>query len=83
MPITEAMIAIEGWQSIESAPKDGSFIWLATKDHMRIGYWYVVTDDPSKEHWADMARAEARGPRDLLFTPTHWRSLPELPVGAA
>lgn len=67
------------WQLIETAPKDGRFIWLACESKMRIGYWYVVTKDPSKEHWADMARAEYGGMGDLRFMPTHWQPLPKLP----
>lgn len=67
------------WQSIETAPKDGQFIWLANSHRMRLGYWFVVTRDASQEHWADMARAESTGPRDLLFEPTHWMAVPELP----
>lgn len=67
------------WEPIKTAPKDGSFIWLSDGFFMRIGYWYVVTKDPSQEHWADFAKAEAKGPSDLQFKPTCWQHLPVPP----
>jgi hypothetical protein len=61
------------WQPIETAPKDGRFIWLGDSSGLRIGFW-------ARERWADMARAEEGGPRDLTFAPTHWQPLPKPPA---
>lgn len=68
-----------GWQPIETAPKDGSFIWLSDGFFMRVGYWYVVTRDPSQEHWSDMLRAEG-GHGDLQWEPKYWQPVPLPPV---
>mgnify|MGYP001593031715 CR=1 FL=1 len=70
---------LRGWESIETAPKDGTFIWLSDGFFMRIGYWYVVTKDPSQEHWADMALAEAHEKASLQWKPTHWQPMPKPP----
>lgn len=67
------------WQPIETAPKTGEFIWLSNGRMMRIGYWYVVTADPSQEHWADMIRAERGGMGDLQWKPEYWLPLPKSP----
>lgn len=63
------------WQSIETAPKDGTFIWLATTagPTMRVGFWSAVGQ------WNDLAASEGTGPRGLRFTPTHWQPLPKPP----
>lgn len=74
-----AAAAKEWWRPITSAPKDGTFIWLTDGSFLRIGYWYVVTADASKEHWADFALAEVGRPSDLAFVPTHWQPLPAGP----
>jgi hypothetical protein len=70
--IDDALAAERTWRPIETAPKTGEFIWLASHAFMRIGFW-------SQERWADMERAKAGGPCDLLFFPTHWQPLPAPP----
>jgi hypothetical protein len=67
------------WQSIESAKRDGSNMWLSDGFFMRIGFWEVHTDNPSHERWVDLAKAEARGPCDLSFVPLYWQLLPSPP----
>ncbi len=72
------------WLSIDCAPRDGTYIWLATDSSMRIGWWasgsgYEVHGSVGGG-WIDMARAEAGGPRSLTFSPTHWQRLPALPA---
>jgi len=71
------------WQPIETAPTPNAYIWLSDGFSMRIGFW---ADGVEYEHhgskgggWRDMARLEARGPGDLLFAPTYWMPLPEIP----
>ncbi len=61
------------WRPIETAPKDGSPIWLSTSANIRVGFWEA-------DRWVDLSLAEhGGGRRDLLFTPTHWMPLPEPP----
>lgn len=60
------------WRSFESAPKDGAFVFLSDGLFARIGFW-------SENRWADMARAEGTGPRDLPFVPRYWMPLPRPP----
>jgi len=69
------------WQSIETAPKDGSEILLGTPDDVFAGFYH----DGSQNYWhfagwyAEMARG------NLLTTKpcrvTHWMPLPEVPDG--
>ena len=56
------------WQPIETAPKDGSFILLATpKGRMADGFW-----SPVYEVWVWSWPY-------VMVEPTHWMPLPELP----
>ncbi len=60
-----------GWQPISTAPRDGSYIWVACEHCMRIACW-------SEDRWRDL---DGKYPRlDVLFTPTHWRRIPPLPT---
>lgn len=70
------------WQPIETAPKDGSYIFLSDGFFMRICFWQVNTNNPSHEQWADMARAEAHEATGLQWTPKYWMPLPAPPGGA-
>ena len=67
------------WQPIETAPKDHSYIWLANKSNMRIGFWGYELDDVDGVRWRDKSLSESMSPDSLRFTPTHWMSLPEPP----
>ena len=54
------------WQPIETAPKDGSFILLATpKGRIADGFWSTVYGVWSWPY--------------VMVEPTHWMPLPELP----
>ena len=54
------------WQPIETAPKDGSFILLATpKGRIADGFWSPVYGVWSWPY--------------VMVEPTRWRPLPELP----
>jgi hypothetical protein len=75
-----------GWQSIETAPKDETFVllyfppgmepWQAEADGMVLGFW--------SEEYADWFHSEAAG-NSLTARgaaqPTHWMPLPEPPTG--
>lgn len=71
------------WENINTAPKDGSYIWLSGDFCMRIGFWME-----GKEYechgtvgggWRDAAKAEGRGVNDLAFAATRWMPTPKHP----
>ena len=69
------------WQPIETAPKDGTRIWLATESVMkRVGRWH---DGEAFERHGTIGggwrRADDSQKESLFFVPTHWMPLPELP----
>jgi hypothetical protein len=60
------------WQTIETAPKDGSDILIVRLNRVRVGFWR-----PKEGRWgfygAGGVWAEKNNP------PTHWMPLPEPP----
>lgn len=67
--------AEEEWQPIETARKDGIYIWLADSSNRRVCWW-----SPVYEEWLDVYDLDRNGVcRSLYFKPTHWQNLPELP----
>lgn len=75
--------AAQSWQSIETAPKDGTYVWVSNGFSMRIAFW---ADGKEFEHqgsigggWRDLALAERGGAADMMFAPTHWQALPKPP----
>jgi len=61
----------EAWEPIDSAPKDGTDIWLGrsgTDNGRLIGFWY--------RPWGTW---NYYSPGKLGFTPTHWRPIPPAP----
>ena len=61
------------WQSIETAPRDGSVLWLYQREgspHMYEGWWHKDLLDGT-EYWQDDADSEPN--------PTHWMPLPDPP----
>ena len=58
------------WQLIETAPKDGSFILLATpKGRIADGFWSLVYGVWSWPY--------------VMVEPTHWMPMPKAPNGAS
>lgn len=58
------------WQPIETAPRDGSRLWLYEPSYGYEGWWHE--DWPRGEaYWMD--------DRDSEPEPTHWRPLPDPP----
>ena len=76
-------LVVGDWLPIESAPKDGTHLWLfSPDDHPVSGYWLVTSgDDFHWEGWmfSDEILSEVK-PDGL--TPTHWRPLPPAPQAA-
>lgn len=78
----EAELRQREWQPIETAPKDGTHIWLFSNgDHQCAGYWLITSgEDYHWEGWifADELLADVK-PDGL--DPTHWMPLPAAPAG--
>lgn len=66
------------WQSIATAPKNDTVIWLSDGWWMRLGFWAVNTAHPEREQWVDFAKADsyARGPPRVHFEPKFWQPTP-------
>lgn len=73
--------APEGWQTIESAPKDGTYILLGSADGSWIARNYPVyqsgyrPDNP----WQSMMLNHEHMGRYPKAKPTHWMPLPAAP----
>ena len=67
----------ESWQPIDTAPKDGTDIWLGNKNNIRVGFWAGGKSYECRGTvdggWRD------NGVSDLHFTPTHWKPVPNTP----
>lgn len=73
------------WQPIETAPKDGSSIWLWNGREMIVGWWETARPFPGSSHFNDWCSGhETAGIYDAGFTrvygPTHWMPLPTPPA---
>lgn len=78
------------WQPIETAPKDGTAVWVSVDGQPCIGYW-DPDDAFSQPKWFVKSSFRRRGDGDLSLTdsvfgtyafgvePTHWMPLPEPP----
>lgn len=78
------------WQSIETAPKDHSAVWILVDNHPYIGFFETITAPWKKEQWVVKAtfrrrpiEDRERGLPDEIFgtyvldvSPTHWMPLP-------
>ena len=63
------------WQTIETAPKDGTNILLYVFSHepdYGVGYW-------NGDYWSMTVHADRL--YDEFGSPTHWMPLPEPPKG--
>lgn len=90
-PQPAACAADDGWQPIETAPKDGRVLWLGY--YNAHGNWRTlrgewVSADQIAECWEEEAEpgwyetaVEAEDPPSVWATsPTHWRPLPKPPT---
>ena len=71
-----------GWQSIETAPKDGSYLllWEQYSDAPFVGYWSGGSWSVSHEHVDAEGGWDGANVVDALSMPiTHWIPLPAAP----
>lgn len=69
--------AVTGWQPIETAPKDGTWVILFTPAGVQCGYWggsYFGRD------MAWLQYAHRSDYEEVEGVPTHWMPLPEPPT---
>lgn len=66
---------VNGWQPIETAPRDGTVIWLSQDNRVSVGFWNKLEDqypwtffDPSEEY----GETHTNGYQANRFGPTHW-----------
>lgn len=65
---------MSGWLSIESAPKDGTFL-LLYGPHSRRGGNYQLTARWDGQYWES-----ADDGYNIYLDPTHWMPLPDPPA---
>ena len=73
------------WQSIETAPKDGSYLllWEQYSDAPFVGYWLRGSWSVSHEHVdAEGGWDGANVVDDLSMPITHWMPIPTPPTSA-
>lgn len=75
----EARVALQGWQPIESAPKDGTNVLIAEDQNGIHGEAYY-DDEESRWYWANTGRGDYPDPREPF--PTHWQPLPPPPAAS-
>jgi hypothetical protein len=64
----------QGWQPIETAPKDGTLVLLAYDTGPGVLQWGMSLARIRGDHWATDINSQ------LHFVPTHWMPLPEPPA---
>lgn len=64
---------MSGWQPIETAPKDGSWIIVAST-HNR---YYLAAVQWNDDYWWDVNEANHNDPMD--YAATHWQPFPDPP----
>jgi hypothetical protein len=87
-----AIEATPGWQPIDTAPKDGTAVWLVCDGQVFIGYCEAGGRVPwqPEDRWrlkASFTRQDEAALSDDVFAcyvpnakPTHWQPLPEPPA---
>lgn len=77
----------QAWQSIETAPRDGTDIMLSDGEHVTVGHWYHeeggITEHRDLDgRWVGQDESDGfDGWIDWIggITPTHWTQLPAAP----
>jgi hypothetical protein len=71
----EARVALQGWQPIETAPRDGKpFLAWENEDRGPFKCWWHENWLSDEAYWDDHACTEPQ--------PTHWQPLPQPPAAS-
>ena len=79
LPALETALGERGWQPIETAPKDGRFVFLYDKRNIPGDGVATGRFDSDVGCWYDGCNMD-RYLEDESLTPTHWQPLPSPPV---
>jgi hypothetical protein len=76
------------WQPIETAPRDGSIVWVANPHSICVAY-FAGKEERCWRNWYRGNRYEnvhistdAYLPEPVWFDPTHWQPTPKPPESA-
>lgn len=75
LTITAQETPMADWQTIESAPQNGTECWLAVWSHGEVGTTLVVARgffDVGSGRWLDAEEENDDGDNTVLYPPTHW-----------
>lgn len=82
------LAVVQGWQGIESAPRDAG-VWLLGTDGTKVSpmCWMIKCDDDLYTGWCGATPVDGGilycDHVQLGFVPTHWMPLPSPPLAAA
>jgi hypothetical protein len=80
----EAILKLADWQSIDTAPKDGTTIDLwVNGDRAANCFWFLgwePIDEDDKPHWRQRYSEAPGSSEPLDAEPTHWMPLPPAPI---
>ena len=79
-------LRLDNWRDMESAPMDGTLIWVATDEgKIHIAFWEskwnwkrLRVDRLFRSVWSRDCDEEDE--KEKKFTATHWQPLPEPPA---
>jgi hypothetical protein len=69
----------QGWQPIESAPKDGQQVWLWWDGKRRLAHWHEAVNPPSIGGKFANWLTDDKGSVSAVTKPTLWAPLPSPP----
>lgn len=64
------------WQAIDTAPKDGTAVWLLLDGHPYIGYCEPADWLDDRDRWFAKATDNVYCCHGVDVEPTHWMPLP-------
>lgn len=71
----------DGWQPIETAPRDGTRVLLAHDEWVGAGAW-CKEGNGNGPFWTDYSVASWPYEEYAEIAPSHWMPLPDAPVSA-
>jgi hypothetical protein len=71
------------WRDIESAPKDGTRVWLWWDGKLRLAHWHEAENPPSIGGRFANWLTDDKGSVSAVTKPSHWMPLPDPPSSAS